>query len=344
MDFITSFYKDPLFSIIVIIAIIVLITIADTTKNRFKNKAKKNALQAIANSFKHYGIDDDIRQLMDISKYSTHTLKFIANIHVTGGNFDEAIKIYLSILEKIKDIRDKLEVLELLGIAYYKAGFIQRAKNIFIEILKHNHRNINALFLLMQSYELLGDYKNAVETISCLEELDVNVTNIKQYMQILKLINDNTIGLKQKEEEILKINTNFTDRITLNYFKNNNISKFWELIINNKNIENYIDILWNLPPYDLNEIKKYKGICDIYRAKGIINDNIKCNIFELETLRVLNKHSDIKGELGFKYRCITCQGIYPFETYKCPSCRDIGNIKLILEIMENKNEKNYSLL
>ncbi|RAX55209.1 hypothetical protein CCY99_00485 [Helicobacter sp. 16-1353] len=345
MDYLVL-YKDPLFSIIIIIAIIVLVAIADYTRNKYKQKVKRQSLGDFAKNFEYYGIDDNISGLMEISKYPTSTLTFIADIYVTNGNFSEAIKIYLTILDKTQNLKDKMEVLELLGLAYYKAGFMQRAKNIFIEILKNNPRNVKVLSLLMQTYEILGEYKNAFSVISCLEELDENIDEVKKYMQILILINDSIMPLKEREREILRINkdSKITNKIVLNYLKTYNIQGFWDLISKSDNIYNYIDILWNLKNPNLDKIKNNKQISDVYRAKGIICDDIKCDIFELETLRVLHKYSSKKGNLGFKYRCSSCQGIYPFETTRCPTCGELGSINLVLEIMEAKFEKNYSLL
>lgn len=346
MDYFVLIYKDPLFSIIIIIAIIVLVAIADYTRNRYKQKAKRQSVSDFAKNFEYYGVDENISGLMDISQYPTSMLTFIANVYVTNGNFSEAIKIYLTILDKTQNLKDKMEVLELLGLAYYKAGFMQRAKNIFIEILKNNPRNAKVLSLLMQTYEILGEYKNAFSVISCIEELNEKVDEVKKYMQILILINDSIMPLKEREKEILRINkeSKITNKLVLNYLKTYNIQGFWDLIIQSKDIHNYIDILWNIQNPILDKIKDNKQICDIYRAKGVICDEIECDIFELETLRILNKHSNKKGNLGFKYRCSICQGIFPFETYRCPSCGELGNINLALEIMELKNEKNYSLL
>lgn len=347
MDYFVSIYKDPLFSIIIILSIIVLVAIADYTKNRYKQKTKKQSLNNFAKSFEYHGVDDDVSSLMDISKYPTSTLTFVANVYVTNGNFGEAIKIYLTILDKTQNLKEKMEIFELLGLAYYKAGFAQRAKNIFIEILKNNPRNSKVLSLLMQTYEVLGEYKNAYSVISCLEELDEEVDGVKRYIQVLMLINDSIMPLYQREIALLEIKkSKITHKIVLNYLKTYNISIFWKLINEEENIYNYIDILWNL---QLNEeqiqnVKQNKQISDVYRAKGIIRDELKCNIFELECLRILNKYSNKKGNLGFKYRCSACQGVYPFETYRCPNCGELGNINLVLEIMELKNEKNYSLL
>ncbi|RDU57935.1 lipopolysaccharide assembly protein LapB [Helicobacter sp. MIT 99-5507] len=346
MDYFSLIYKDPLFSIMIIIAIITLVAIADYTKNKYKQKTKKQNLIDFAKNFENYGTDEKIRDLLDVSKYPISTLTFIANIYVQNGNFEQAIKMYLTMLDKTQNLGEKIQVLESLGMTYYKAGFMQRAKNIFIEILKNNPRNPKVLLLLVQTYEILGEYKNALSVISCLEELDEKVDKIKKYIQILILINDSLMPLDKREIEILHINktSKITEKIILNYFKTYNIQRFWEIMLESKNISNYIDILWNIenPPLDL--LKNNKQILDIYRAKGIIDDDEKCDIFELESLRVINKYSNKIANLGFKYRCSSCQGVYPFEVFRCPNCSELGKVNLILEIMELNNEKNYSLL
>ena len=341
-----DFYKDPLFSIIIIILIIVVMVIIDQTKSIFKTKAKINSINALACAFKHHGIDDNISALMDVSKYPSSTLTFIANVYVNNGNFDEAIKIYLTMLEKIKDTKEKLDILELLGITYYKAGFMQRSKNIFIEVLKNEPKNINALSLLMQSYEILGEYRKAFEVISCLEELDANINNAKDYIHILMLINDSIMPLNEREQKILEISkkNDFTNKIVLNYLKTYNIDGFWDLIASKEDIKEYIDILWIIENPPLEKIKNNKGLCDVYRAKGIVDDNIKCDLFELEALRVINKYSNKKANLIFKYRCSTCHGIYPFEANRCHSCNELGSINLVMEIIKDDDEESYSLL
>ena len=204
MDYFSLVYKDPLFSIIIIIAIITLVAIADYTKNRYKQKIKKQSLSDFVKNFENYGTDEKISSLLDISKYPISTLTFIADIYVQNGNFSEAIKIYLTILDKTQNLGKKIQVLELLGVTYYKAGFMQRAKNIFIEILKNNPRNTKVLLLLVQTYEILGEYKNALSVVSCLEELDEKVDEVKKYIQILILINDSLMPLNQREIEMLR--------------------------------------------------------------------------------------------------------------------------------------------
>ena len=80
MDYFSIIYKDPLFSIIVIIAIITLVAIADYTKNRYKQKIKQQSLSDFAKNFENYGTDENIGSLLDTSKYPASTFTFIANI------------------------------------------------------------------------------------------------------------------------------------------------------------------------------------------------------------------------------------------------------------------------
>lgn len=338
ISFFTEFYKDPLFSIIILLSIIVLVAIADYTRNRFKLKKKEHSLKAMADSFNFYELDNNLNEALNFSKTPRETLIFIAQIYIQSGNFDDAIKIYLAILDKTSDIKAKIELFELLGSAYYKAGFMQRAKGIFIEILRTNPRDLNALLLLMQTYETLGEYANALDVISCLEEVDnvEHFKNIKNYIKMLILINDSLMNSQVREREILKIKTPQTTKLALQYFLTHNMQRFWELIMQCERVDNYIDLLWNLPLNQIDLIESHKQIADIYRAKGLISDDCECDIFELEALRSLRKYSHKKGDLGFKYKCISCQSVFPFEAYRCPNCQEVGEMSVILEIVEGK--------
>lgn len=292
----------------------------------------------MADNFNFYELDNNLNEALNFSKTPKETLIVIAQIYIQSGNFDDAIKIYLAILDKTSDLKAKIELFELLGSAYYKAGFMQRAKGIFIEILKFNPRNTNALLLLMQTYETLGEYANALEVISCLEEIEgvEKLKNVKSYIKMLILTNDSLMSSQVREREILKHKTPLTTKLALQYFLSHNTIRFWELITQCKSVDNYIDLLWNLPQTKMNIVKSHKQIADIYRAKGLICDDEECSIFELEVLRSLHKYSHQKGDLGFKYKCTSCQSIFPFEAYRCPNCHEVGEMSVVLEIMESK--------
>lgn len=350
ISFFVEFYKDPLFSIIIILSIIVLVAIADYTRNRFKLKKKEDSLKIMAENLNFYEFDRNLNDAINLSKTPQETLVFIARIYVQSGNFDDAIKIYLAILDKISDLKAKIEIFELLGTAYYKAGFMQRAKEIFIEILKHNPRNANALLLLMQTYETLGEYGNALEVVSCLEEVEssanvvdkAKLANVKNYIKMLVLVNDSLMTSSLREREILSAMEKGAKKLALQYFLAHNVRLFWEIIECEESVQNYIDLLWKLdiPRRQVESLQKNKQIADIYRAKGMIRDGVECDIFELEVLRILQKDSQKMADLSFKYRCDFCQGTFPFLSHRCPNCAEVGGISVVLEILEKTNLKD----
>lgn len=345
ISFFTTFYKDPLFSIIILLSIIILVALADFTRNRFKAKQKEHSLKALAENFNFYELDSHLNDALHFSKTPKETLIIIAQIYVKSGNFDDAIKIYLAILDKISDLKGKIEIFELLGSAYFRAGFLQRAKEIFIEILKHNPRSENALLLLMQTYEVMGDYNNALEVISCLEEVRgvEHFRAVKTYIKMLILINDSLMSASLREREITKLMAQGARKLALQYFLAHNPALFWEAILACEDAKNYIDLLWNMPlPREIqNAIQSInaessKQIADIYRAKGVICDDMACENFELETLRILRKHSHKHANLGFKYKCKSCQGIFPFDSHRCQNCAEVGEMSVVVEIVEGK--------
>lgn len=345
ISFFTTFYKDPLFSIIILLSIIILVALADFTRNRFKAKQKEHSLKALAENFNFYELDSHLNDALHFSKTPKETLIIIAQIYVKSGNFDDAIKIYLAILDKISDLKGKIEIFELLGSAYFRAGFLQRAKEIFIEILKHNPRSENALLLLMQTYEVMGDYNSALEVISCLEEVRgvEHFRAVKTYIKMLILINDSLMSASLREREIAKLMAQGARKLALQYFLAHNPALFWEAILACEDAKNYIDLLWNVPlPREIqNAIQSInaessKQIADIYRAKGVICDDCECEIFELETLRVLRTHSHKRANLGFKYKCKSCQGIFPFDSHRCQNCAEVGEMSVVVEIIEGK--------
>lgn len=345
ISFFTTFYKDPLFSIIILLSIIILVALADFTRNRFKAKQKEHSLKALAENFNFYELDSHLNDALHFSKTPKETLIIIAQIYVKSGNFDDAIKIYLAILDRLSDLKGKIEIFELLGSAYFRAGFLQRAKEIFIEILKHNPRSENALLLLMQTYEVMGDYNSALDVISCLEEVRgvEHFRAVKTYIKMLILINDSLMSASLREREITKLMAQGARKLALQYFLAHNPALFWEAILACEDAKNYIDLLWNVPlPREIqNAIQSInaessKQIADIYRAKGVICDDMACENFELETLRILRKHSHKRANLGFKYKCKSCQGIFPFDSHRCQNCAEVGEMSVVVEIVEGK--------
>ena len=108
-------------------------------------------------------------------------------------------------LEIVNDRVKKEELLELLGTTYFKGGFLQRSKEIFLRILKFSPRNKNVLTHLLLVYEKLKDYKKAKEITDSLEELDNDMSIDKIYLDSLIILNDSELSYEKRTELIYEI-------------------------------------------------------------------------------------------------------------------------------------------
>src|SRR5574344_2922383 len=115
-----------------------------------------------------------------VNLYKTYNLPFdsillLASTFLHKGDYNKAINVYLSLLETVKDRAKKEELLELLGTTYFKGGFLQRSKDVFLRILKFSPRNKNVLRNLMLVNDKLKDYKKSLEICEALNELNVDI-------------------------------------------------------------------------------------------------------------------------------------------------------------------------
>lgn len=343
-------YRDPLFGITILIAIIAIVALADYSRNRYRSKKRSQSLKNLAKSYEYAGLNEGVMEFLSLAHNPAPTLMFLAQIYAKSGDSEQAIKIYLSMLEKTSESKDKIPILEALGITYFNAGFLQRAKNIFLEVLKSYPRNSGVLSYLMRTYESMGEYKKALEVLDCLDELEFGsdsknneITDNKNYLHLMMLINENFLSLSQKQNQIIALiqQAPSLQKMALHYLKTYNQSLFWEQIAFLKNARNFVDLLWEFPkekiPFEI--LKDSQSVLDIYRAKGYVNDKKECDVFELEVLRILSLESlHFKGSIDFEYRCHNCKSIFPFDSYRCPTCSALGMMDLILKLREIKNQ------
>lgn len=364
-------YADPLFGILIFVAIVASVALIDYGRNRYKQKQKDKSLKNLTKSYEFVGLTEGVEEFLALSQNPIPTLQFIANAYIQSGNTQEAIKIYLSILENLKHshAEARIEILQDLGRAYYNAGFLQRAKSIFLEILKNYPRNPQVLLYLLRTYESLNEYKNAIDALECIEEiydsaypLQDSIKDLKDftrehffhtlslnkaYLCALLVMNQHNVPLASKIEKLdeLKRKEPKLEKMILQYFKSVSFSLFWERVQESESIAKCIDILWGFERKDvpLEQIVNTQ-ILDVYRAKGWIVDSKVCDIFELESLRILHKHSNLKATLSFEYRCHSCKQIFPFENARCSSCGELLNGDVVYKVQKVRDEASYPLL
>lgn len=350
-----TWYKDPLFGVVVLFVVVAVVGALDFIRNKLREKKRLDSIENLKKSYDYLGIKDGVEEFLNLSPNPLPTLEFIAQAYIQSGNIQEAIKIYASIANNLTNPQEKSRILYALGIAYFRAGFLQRAKNIFLEIIKNYPRNPEVLEFLLKTYENLGEYKAALDALSCIDEIctqDNDKKYLEQiytnslYLQALDVIADTNLSLRSKFNKLKDLQSKFPklQKLALKFYKETNIAFFWQEVLQLENVENLIDIFWkfNKEEIPLNQLQNQK-ILDIYRAKGYL-DSAPCSSFELESIRVLREFSDFKANLVFEYRCNECKNIFPFESNRCPKCNEPLSLEVISKVVEQKNEISYSLL
>jgi hypothetical protein len=119
--------------------------------------------------------------------------------------------------------------------------------------------------------------------------------------------------------------------------------------IDNQQINTILDILWFLPSLNLNFdiISKNEKLSAIYLAKGVLevgDDNIKSNIFSIDTIISAKKGGNERVELLFSYGCGKCKNYFPIGFTRCPKCYAIAVIQIKETLVEKQSQTRYSLL
>ncbi|WQW54372.1 hypothetical protein KVJ79_03145 [Helicobacter pylori] len=320
-------YKDSLFSIALFTFIIALVILLEQARAYFTRKKNKRFLQKFAQNQNAYASSENLDELLKHAKISS--LMFLARAYSKIADIEMSIEILKGLLNRPLKDEEKIAVLDLLAENYFSVGYLQKTKDTVKEILRFSPRNVEALLKLLHAYELEKDYSKALETLECLEELEVpEIETIKNYLYLMHLIENK----KEDAAKILHVSKASLDlkKIALNHLKSHDENLFWQEIDATERLENVIDLLWdmNIPAFIL---EKHALLQDIARAKGLLLDNKFCQVFELEVLRTL-LHSPMKARLTFEYRCKHCKQIFPFESHRCPVCYQLAFMDMVLKI------------
>lgn len=336
-------YRNPIFGILALLVIVVFVFFLDSLKRTRAHKRKQDLIDNLGKQFDSIGLQHNIDEFITHAKNATQTLIFIAQTYAKAGDYEQAIAIYKTINEKPLEIHEKLEILELLGDSYYKAGFLERCKNIFLEILRYYPHNTRILEYYMRTCENLKQYDEAIEAINSLEEImsdnidyktfKQKIWHTKNYLKVMQLCSSYNIPLSYQQDRLLMLyeKDSTLRNIILRHFRLYNVGLFWQKILLLQDIMPYIDILWHFQKHEVpfEFISNRSDLTAIYRAKGFIDGYQKSDDFTLEVLQLLRLHSNIKADVTFTYSCNSCNMQTPFYSYRCSACAEIATIKPI---------------
>ncbi len=341
-------YNDPLFSILFIVVISLIISVATYGWGLYKQQKEQGNLLKFLDKF------DSAECALDTSDmpFEAHLLKplsLLAKAFENSGEYHKSISIYLYLIKNLSNDQGKLELMERLGNTYLHAGFLERARSIYVELLRKKPRNVTVLYELGVVYEMMHQYDKAQEVIEPLEALGEDTYNLKKFLALLMITSSKSTSIEEKIKklkQLLEDEPNLYRQI-ISVLLQLDTQIAWETV-DMERIDEILDIFWFLPnsQVDLDIITSHNALHTLYYAKGYLQKAPKgnCGIFSLDMLATARKGGFEEGELLFSYLCKKCKQSFPVSFKRCPNCMAINSVKVEEEIAKSSPKTNYSLL
>jgi tetratricopeptide (TPR) repeat protein len=339
-------YRDPLFSILLILSIALIISVATYGWGVYKRQKEQANLLKFLDKFESNECSLDTQEV----PFEEHILKpllLLAKAFDSSGEYQKAINIYIYLIKNITNSQTKSQILEMLGSTYLHAGFLQRAESIYLEILKTKPRNKKVLYELGVVYEMMHEYEKAKEVISPLEILGDDTKELSNYIELLSITNDTKIPIEEKTIKLIEILHNNPNlyRDCIKSLLSLDTAKAWQNIDTNR-LDEILDILWFLPnsQLDLDIISSDATLSSIYYAKGYLQKVSKnSGIFSVDTLASAKESGCDDATLSFSYLCSKCKHSFPVSFSRCPNCMAINSIKVEEQIAKTTTQTDYSI-
>ena len=346
MKFVDNFfiaYRDPLFGIIILCAIVFVISFANYWWGVFKNKDEKQSIERFVKKFEIVTDESEYKKLLEDASIPLESLALLAHAYGKSGDYEKAINIYLVALKRVKGRDEKQYLLSTLGKTYFKAGFLRRSAEVFLESLRLHPRNEESLKYLTVAYEQLQEFAKAQEVLDSLEELGAKVAVQRHFLQFLAITKDDTHSASQKVAKLSLLcdKEPFLKRRLYELMREYGMEidpKLMETLP----FEQMIDTLW------YNEITltcKHPIVRQIAMAKGLSPyEPLVEGLFALDALGVLVSHGYRKATLAFEYVCTECKNVFPIHFYRCPHCQSINTVAIQTALTKENDEENNSFL
>ena len=347
MDAFLIDYKDPLFAVLLISGMVFVIAFVSYWWGVYVKSRKSRRLQRFLKRFETQGVKKSLES-MPYTPEITQPLVLLARAYEKSGEYNNAIEIGLYLLEHCNDETTTYELMELVGTTYLHAGFLERARTTFLQILRSNPRNRKVLNDLMVVYERLQDYKKAKEVIEPLEALGVDVADLRLYLDLKIALADAAMPHEKKVETVIGLYRTHKkyERTVFEYLLKNEPRRAWEMVAE-ANIDRMIDIFWFLPTsfLDYDKIAQSPKLRAIYGARGDIEPPEPIGWFLIDMLCRLRKSGYDEATLQFAYLCDHCKQQFPVPFERCPRCMALDSVVVEREITKKvDNEKGYNLL
>jgi lipopolysaccharide biosynthesis regulator YciM len=234
------------------------------------------------------------------------------------------------------------DILLLLGKTYYKAGFLQKSREILLTSLRLYPKNEEALTYLSVIYETLREYDKAIEVLDALEEFGSDVKEKKLYFKTLSIIHDKNLNPEKKLKKLKKlgIENRIVQRKIFEFIKSSSL-EFDEELLKEFDFKNLLDLLWvtKYEKFNPDFVDSQKLLSEVYTAKGKSYRAYESKIFELNVLIKLQKQRDNSADLSFSYLCDNCKNVFPLYFYRCPKCQQIDTTEVEINLINKAYEE-----
>jgi tetratricopeptide (TPR) repeat protein len=328
MEFLSLDYRDPLYGILILFAIVLIIKFTDFWAKFFTRRESIHSISKYIRNFEGSKTFNEYKDLIKSKNLPTESIVLMALNYDKSGEYNKSIDIYSTLLNSVVKDDEKRYILTLLAKTYYKAGFLYKSRDIFLSALKLYPKNEEALTYLVSIYESLKEYDNAIEVVNTLETISEENSGKRLYFQILTILNrdDLSYSLKMQRVISLGIDQKIVQRKLFEFAILHNL-KLPNDILKKFNFANIIDLIWEMDKRFCDDefIQNNKLLSDIYSIKEDLplfksknSDN-----FELNILIKLKQVEDFSADLAFTYGCVKCKNIFPLYFYRCPVCKNI---------------------
>ncbi len=343
MDIFSIDYRDPIYGVILLVAIVVIVSFFSYSWGFLKTREEESSVNKFLKKFHQYDGFSEYKEVIQKKQLPIESSILMALTFEKGGEYQKAIEIYQAILQGTKDKIVKKDILTLLGKTYYKAGFLERSRDILLTALNIYPRNEEALTYLIVIYDNLRMYDKAIEVLDTLEAFDIDVKEKKLYFQILSVLNDKTLHEEKKIRKLHEIGleNRIVQRKLYEFLKSNNLPLKYELL-KNFDFYNIIDLIWETR-YDRIDDKLIESsslLTEIYSAKGDLKLAKSSNHFVLNILIKLALAGDKSADISFSYTCNNCKNTFPLYFYRCPQCQNIGTTLISTKLTKREYEKD----
>jgi len=346
LDFFPFDYRDPLYGSILLVAIIFILSFTSYWWGIFKSKEEESNVNKFMKKFNQYSGFNEYKEIIQRKDLPTESAVLMALTFEKSGEYEKTIEIYSAVLKSVNEPQKRKDILTLLGKTYYKAGFLQKSREVLLASLKIFPRNEEALTYLIVIYENLREYNKAIDVLNTLEEFGNEIKEKKLYFETLCIIHNKTFKDEKKVKKLISLGVDkkIVQRKLFEFLKLNKL-QLDSNILKDFDFRNLIDLVWDMriDKFEEELIEKNSLLKEIFSAKGELYDTTSSDIFELNILIKLHLLKDTSANMGFRYTCRECKSVFPLYFYRCPKCQNISTAE-VGTILIGKNHEENSLI